>query len=686
MQSADLGGTQSTSGEKDDSSQYDLVTIQGMEKAWAKIVQSNLEITQGLAKMDVEASKVIRTFGYGMENAKGIKDAFVEARDGVIRAGGTMKDVFDNQAKASAAVGRSIVLSAKDQENLTMATRVTGVEAGKLVTSFKDVGMSIQSGTKAMADSVNVARAMGVSATEVSKKVTENIGYLNQYNFQGGVEGLAKMAAQAISLRIDMKDIMGTVEKAFNPDSAIQMAASLQRLGVAQSDLLDPLRLMNLAENDPAELQNQIAEMSKSFVRLNEQGNFEILPGAKRRMREIEKALGMSTGSLAKMALSSAELDEKMKRIKFPEFMSEEQKKMLANVSEMKDGVVKITVSGKEMNLDEALANAQKEGTEGINKLLKEAQPKTMEQLNQDQLNVLEEINIGINLLTGIVPASLAGTKAGEIKVRDSQKLFRELYKDIPKTTELRDKFGKNLDEPAEKFSKAVDGVITGKGSMEELKTALAGLTLAVVNTGKDIFVKAKETVLEKMGGIGITPEVLSQKKEQLFELLKEAGITLTPQQSQKLLEELSKNTSATVEILKKAFEKVTNANDFLYSNDRGLVKFDEKDTIIGGTGLDKIFELMSKAKPTNETQGVDFSSIIERIQTISPKTKTTETNETIQESKENTLNLNIKIDAPQNIDTNKLIEVLKNQFVTEQIMQSLEKVSSNNGLIPRKK
>ena len=38
------------------------------------------------------------------------------------------------------------------------------------------------------------------------------------------------------------------------------MAAAMQRLGVAQSDLLDPLRLMDLSANDPTELQNQIVQ------------------------------------------------------------------------------------------------------------------------------------------------------------------------------------------------------------------------------------------------------------------------------------------------------------------------------------------------------------------------------------------------------------------------------------------
>jgi len=39
------------------------------------------------------------------------------------------------------------------------------------------------------------------------------------------------------------------------------MSAALQRLGVTQSELLDPLRLMDLSINDPGELQNQLVQM-----------------------------------------------------------------------------------------------------------------------------------------------------------------------------------------------------------------------------------------------------------------------------------------------------------------------------------------------------------------------------------------------------------------------------------------
>jgi hypothetical protein len=66
--------------------------------------------------------------------------------------------------------------------------------------------------------------------------------------------------------------------------------------------------------------------MSEQFVQLGEDGKFEIMPGAKRQMMEISEKLGMGKDGLAKMALASAEVADKMQKIKFPSSFTEEEK------------------------------------------------------------------------------------------------------------------------------------------------------------------------------------------------------------------------------------------------------------------------------------------------------------------------------------------------------------------------
>jgi hypothetical protein len=248
----------------------------------------------------------------------------------------------------------------------------------------------------------------------VSGAVIKNMEALNKFNFAGGVEGLAKMAAQSTALRVDMGKTLELADRLFDPEKAIDLAASMQRLGVSQSSLLDPLKLMDLAQNDPAELQNQIAQMSKQFVQLGKDGHFEIMPGAKRQLREISSAMGISYNDITKMALGSADLDKKMKEISFPS-ATEDQKKMIANMAEMgAGGTYEIKTAAGETKDVSKLTGPE---IEALEKMANTAPP-TMEELAKQQLTATQSITAAINSLadrTGL-GAARSETAGGILK------------------------------------------------------------------------------------------------------------------------------------------------------------------------------------------------------------------------------------------------------------------------------
>jgi hypothetical protein len=300
---------------------------------------------------------------------------------------------------------------------------------------------------------------------------------LNKYNFAGGVEGLAKMAAQATSLRIDMSQTLGFAEKVFNPEGAIEVAAAMQRLGVSQSSLLDPLKLMDLSQNDPAELQNQLAEMSKQFVQLGKDGHFEIMPGAKRQMREIEQAMGLASGTLAKMALGSADLDKKMKEISFPD-VPEDQKKMIANMAEMGAGgeyKVKFTdAEGKQQ--EKSVSELSKDDVAAIEKMANTAPP-TMEELAKQQLTATEAVTAAINSLGDRTGLGLAGSKTGG-QILTTARKTGEALSNIPS----EGLSSKNIAKEIDKFSDTVMGALqqygnsgTGAGKLADAFLDFAG-------------------------------------------------------------------------------------------------------------------------------------------------------------------------------------------------------------------
>jgi hypothetical protein len=152
---------------------------------------------------------------------------------------------------------------------------------------------------------------------------------------------------------------------------------------------------MDMALNDPTELMNQMTKVSQQFTRMKADGSgFEILPGAKLQMKEVAESLGMTAAEFSGMALKSADLDMKMSKIRFPSLAaSEEDRMLLANMSQMKDGraVVSITdeKTGERKDVDvENLTAGQ------IDKLKEQQadQNKTAEELALEQLTVQKQI------------------------------------------------------------------------------------------------------------------------------------------------------------------------------------------------------------------------------------------------------------------------------------------------------
>ena len=418
----------------------------GIIDEFGKALKSNFNkesIQEVIATLDEGASSLLKQFGLGQQMAQTLNATMADAVSNVRTLDGDIADVIKTQQDASKALQRNVILSAEVNKDLYATMRVTGQEVGTLVSGFKDVGIGAGRVAGEMKKVVDIAAQSGVNAEAVSAKVIQNMDALNKYNFEGGVSGLAKMAAQATMLRVDMGKTLAFAEKVFDPEGAIDMAAAMQRLGVAQSSLLDPLKMMDLAQNDPAELQNQIAQMGKQFVQLGKDGNFEIMPGAKRQLREIGQAMGMTNGEIEKMALASVELEDKMSKIRFPDFATEEQQMMIANMAEMGEGgkyEVQVTDEETGQTVTKAIEDLQKEDYAALEKMANTA-PKTMEDLAKDQLSTLKSIDAAIRGTADKTGLALAGGKT----TTGLQKFARASVSSVAKVVSPKELDSKNL-------------------------------------------------------------------------------------------------------------------------------------------------------------------------------------------------------------------------------------------------
>lgn len=584
------------------------------------------KILSQLKEVDKQASLMTRSFGVGRENIDSINAGLTQAITNVTLLGGSFQDVADIQLGVSKDLGRNVILTNETVEKLYATTKVTGQESTTLSKSFKDIGFSSGKISEQMESVVNSARQIGVSATAVSKQAVDNLSSMNKFNFQGGVEGLSKMAAQAVNLRVDMSKTLDLAEKMFDPEQAINMAAAMQRLGVAQGDLLDPLRLMDLAQNDPAELQNQIAEMSKQFVQLNEKGQFEIMPGAKRQMMEIAKELGIGYDTLTKMATSGAELDTKLQKIKFPNFMTEEQQKFIANMAEMDaKGEYKIQVGAESLGLDDAMKKFE-ETPELLNKFMKDQGKTEMEKLAEEQLSTLESINANLDSIA-TRGYSLAGSKTG----KDLLQTSREAVKATAGITRA----GNILGSTTKQESESIDLVYKGLSSLAE--------TL--------IGEKSATETLKYLGDVGTT--LTEQLKTNFSDAINGATGSLT---------RLKESGNQFYDIINMIVKKVT--GEEIKTNAPSDVvtptKIEAKDFMIKTLPEDKIVMAGGTNLDNSKNMGTNNSTMPEEIKiTVTHDIKGT----------------------PPNIDVAQLAQMMTNSDITQTIVREIKRSTTNNGL-----
>jgi hypothetical protein len=346
------------------------------------------------------AQKMANEFGLGQARMSELKTTIADTLPEMLKLGISESESLNLMTNIPKELGVNTTLGKEALVEMAAAAKVAGVEGGKLANDFKNVGVSLYDVGDRMAEVANYAKSVGVNVQAVSGLVVGNLKQLNLFNFDSGVKGLAKMASQASMLGFDMRNTFRIAEDLLSPEKAIDLAASLQRLGVSSSALLDPLKAMDLAQNDPEALQKEMINVSKEFTKLKADGSgFEILPGAKRRLREVAQALGMDADELANLSIKTADLDMKMSKIKFPSLAaSEEDKMLIANMSQMKGGEavvqIKNELTGK---MDEV--NVKDLSAEQIEKLKEQQanQDKSIEEIALDQLDALERINTSLN-------------------------------------------------------------------------------------------------------------------------------------------------------------------------------------------------------------------------------------------------------------------------------------------------
>jgi phosphosulfolactate synthase (CoM biosynthesis protein A) len=449
------------------------------EDALKGFTQIGTEIRLNLEQINALASQLNKQFGETRERIGQIEGTLRDVEPFFNTFGETANKAAEIISSLSIETKKNVIASNESLKELLTTSKVLGQEPERFVGPLLDVGIQFGNIQENLEGSVDYVRSIGMNTQEIMEDVVQNSAMMNRYNFEGGVMGLTKMAAQSAMLRVNMNATSVLADKVFDPEGAIEVASAMQRLGITMGTLSDPFALMDATINDPAGLQKSIAEAAATFTKFDEKTkSFKIDPGGIRQLKELEKATGVSYENLTKMGLAAANSGEIMKQLSFAGSLSEEDKMYVASLAEAGDGgeyTIKVkNEEGKEENkkLSE-LSEAQLKATIEASK----SAPKSMEDIARAQLSAGEIAAGNLTAIRNNLVGGIADTKG----IRDLPELTRGLTETVANS--LRDQLPKKdqvtgvTDDIAKKFGTNLVDVLQGKKSFEDVgKEIVAGL------------------------------------------------------------------------------------------------------------------------------------------------------------------------------------------------------------------
>lgn len=424
--------------------------------------------------------------------------AFTESSVEVLKLGGSLSDTVTTITEIADASNRNVIENKKVVAELYASSKILGLSAEVLVNNFKDVGYETSQIGPNLEKSITYVQSVGLNARTVMQSVSANMEQMNRFQFEGGVAGLTKMAAQSSMLRFDMSQTFGFADKMLKPENAINMAAAFQRLGVTAGNLIDPFALMNQSLNDPTGLNNSLARLGEKFVYFSEEAQaFKINPEGVRILKELEDEAGLLPGSLAKSALAAADLDKRLSQVSTAglKFENEEDKQYLANIAAMgKGGKYEVTLE------DGTKKDLQSLNQEEFDKLIKQQKdsPKTIEEIQRSQLGYAGTMAADTAAILGLLKFALPKQEKVRTNIEGFKKVMDSITNTARKKITAEDKdLGKLINDGIIEAAKLFDKASTGDLSVTDLMSQFGSIQEKIMSNAGSLGDKAMTSLKE---------------------------------------------------------------------------------------------------------------------------------------------------------------------------------------------
>jgi len=480
--------------------------LEDAKTAVEEVLNPGRTVAEAIGLMVSGADELNKKFGLGRARIVEMNKAFSDSAAGVEKLGGNLSDVVNTISDIAKGSNRNVIVNEEVVSTLYAAAKVLNTEVQTLVENFKEVGYETsQIGTN-LNESIEYIQSVGLNATTVMSDVSNNMGKMNRYQFEGGVQGLTKMAAQASMLKFDMKETFNFAEKVLTPEGAIETAAGIQRLGISIGNLADPFALMNASITDPSGLQDSLIKATKQFTEYDEKTkSFKINPQGVLTLRELADATGTSFENLSKSALAAADLDKRLSEVSGAglKFENEEDKQYLANIARMgKGGKYEVTLKD---GVTKELQNLNQEEFDELIEQQKNA-PKTVEEIERSQLSYLESIAGDMKAMVDAGKFGVASTKAVTTNMEGLRNIVTKFadvsQKTLPKTSEVRESVTEAINSMKDLVSSAKSGGISSSDFISKVKKIEDSLLKKGENLGEESYEAIQKVLKETASGV----------------------------------------------------------------------------------------------------------------------------------------------------------------------------------------
>lgn len=332
--------------------------------------QDMFEFTKSAQRQYDLAEKIAESYkgaalniGLSVGRSKDFNQQFKLSVAEVAKFGGNIQDVqgiYEDFAESS---GRVRILGKDEVANiykLSKAANLAGSEAANLYETLDLMGVSNADATDRLEQVIKDSQEVGLNSSKVVKTLSNNMNKMQTYSFSSGVKGMTKMAKLAVSMRMDVGEMLGMADKFYQPEAAIEAAANLQMLGGDIAEAFgDPFETMYLARNKPEELAEKVSSMVENMMTFNEEtGQYDFPAEARMQLKAAGDQLGINVDSMIEMTRQSAKIKDVKEKLSMTGMFSDKEMEGISNMARMEGGEFKVDMydeDGKKLtkSLDE---------------------------------------------------------------------------------------------------------------------------------------------------------------------------------------------------------------------------------------------------------------------------------------------------------------------------------------------